>query len=225
MASKIIVVCNQKGGSGKTTLSMQLAGALARAGGRVLVADADPQGTATRWAASADDATPFPAAVTGFSAVGGKIHREIQKFVPNYDWIIVDCPPAVDSPVPQAALLVADLALVPVIPSPLDLWAAVGIKSVIANAMVINEALAARLVLNQCQATKTLAKEALEVLPQFGIAPCETFLGAREVYRQSPVYGQTVYDFGNRAAAATAEIESLAEEVRRIVVGAETARR
>ena len=58
MPAKILAVVNQKGGSGKTTLSMQLAGALARRHHKVLVVDADPQGTATRWAASAEDETP-----------------------------------------------------------------------------------------------------------------------------------------------------------------------
>ncbi|MEH2402833.1 ParA family protein [Nostoc sp.] len=51
----------------------------------------------------------------------------------DYDYIIIDCPPAADSPVPQSALLIADLALVPIMPSPLDMWAAVGIRQVIQN--------------------------------------------------------------------------------------------
>ena len=133
MAAKIIAVVNQKGGSGKTTLSMQMAGALARRGKKVLVVDADPQGTATRWAASAEDDNPFPAAVVGLSAASEKVHREVRKFVDNYDFILIDCPPAADSPVPQSALLVADLALVPIIPSPLDMWAAMD-KSLTLNA-------------------------------------------------------------------------------------------
>src|SRR2546423_12417101 len=97
MAAKIIAVVNQKGGSGKTTLSMQLAGSLARRGSKVLVVDADPQGTATRWAASADDEKPFPASVVGLSAASTKVHREVRKFVPDYQYIIIDCPPAADS--------------------------------------------------------------------------------------------------------------------------------
>src|ERR1051326_241416 len=133
MTARIIAVTNQKGGSGKTTLSMQLAGTLARRGRKVMVVDADPQGTATRWAASAEDDKPFPASVVGLSAASAKVHREVKKFVDDYRYIIIDCPPAADSPVPQSALLVADLALVPVIPSPLDMWAAVGIREVISN--------------------------------------------------------------------------------------------
>ena len=83
-----------------------------------MVVDADPQGTATRWAASADDEAPFPASIVGLSAASSKVHREVKKFVNDYDMIVIDCPPAADSPVPQSALLVSDLALVPLIPSP-----------------------------------------------------------------------------------------------------------
>lgn len=213
MTAKIIAVVNQKGGSGKTTLSMQLAGALARRGNKVLVVDADPQGTATRWAASADDEKPFPASVVGLSAASTKVHREVKKFVDDYRYVIIDCPPAADSPVPQSALLIADLALVPVIPSPLDMWAAVGIREVIGNVGDINEDLRARLVINQLQPNTTLAKEALEVLPEFGIDLCKTYMHQRQVYRQSAVFGQTVHDFGSKAATAVEEIEALADEL------------
>jgi chromosome partitioning protein len=65
----------------KTTLSMQLSGSLARRGHDVLVVDADPQGTATRWAASAEDDKPFPATVAGLAAAGGKVNREVKKYV------------------------------------------------------------------------------------------------------------------------------------------------
>lgn len=213
MTAKIIAVCNQKGGSGKTTVSMQLAGTLARRKNKVLVVDADPQGTATRWAASADDEHPFPASVISLSAASEKVHREVKKFVGDYDFIIIDCPPAADSPVPQSALLIADLALVPIIPSPLDLWASVGIRKVIENVGDINETMKSRLVVNQCQPKTNLAKETLEILPEFGIKVCKNYLRQRTAYRQSAVFGQTVQDFGWKATDAIAEIEALTEEI------------
>jgi len=213
MPAKIIAVANQKGGSGKTTVSMQLAGTIARRGNKVLVVDADPQGTATRWAASAEDERPFPASVVGLSAASAKVHREVKKFIDDYDYIIIDCPPAADSPVPQSALLIADLVLVPLIPSPLDMWAAVGIRQVIANVSDLNEGLKSRLVLNQCQPNTTLTQETLEVLPEFGIELARAQLRQRQVYRQSAVFGQTVHDFGGKASAAIEEIENLTNEV------------
>ena len=213
MSAKIVAVANQKGGSGKTTVSMQLAGAIARRGNKVLVVDADPQGTATRWAASAEDEHPFPASVVGLSAASAKVHREVKKFIDDYNYIIIDCPPAADSPVPQSALLIADLVLVPLIPSPLDMWAAVGIRQVIANVSDLNEGLKSRLVLNQCQPNTTLTQETLEVLPEFGIELANAQLRHRQVYRQSAVFGQTVHDFGGKASAAIEEMENLTNEV------------
>ena len=217
MAAKIIAVVNQKGGSGKTTVSMQLAGALARRSFKVLVVDADPQGTATRWAASALDETPFPASVVGLSAASAKVHREVKKFIEDYNYIIIDCPPAADSPVPQSALLIADLAVVPIIPSPLDMWAAVGIRQIIQNVGDFNDALQSRLVLNQCQPKTTLAQESLQILPEFGIPLARTQIQHRQVYRQSAVFGQSVHNFGNKAQAAIAEIEGLTAEVLEIL--------
>lgn len=213
MVAKIVAIANQKGGSGKTTVAMQLAGTLGYRQNRVLVVDADPQGTATRWAASADDDNPFPAAVVGLSAASTKVHREVKKFVNDYDYIIIDCPPAADSPIPQSALLIADLALVPIIPSPLDMWAAVGIRQTIENMSAINEMLKARLIINQCQPRTTLAKETLEILPEFGIERLKTIVRQRQVYRQSAVFGQTVHDLGSKAKEAIREINGLTDEV------------
>jgi chromosome partitioning protein len=209
----ILATVNQKGGSGKTTVSMQLAGALSRRGRRVLVIDADPQATATRWAASADDDAPFPAAVVGLSAANEKVHREVKKFVSDYQFILIDCPPAADSPVPKSALLVADFALVPIIPSPLDLWAAVGIREVIENVSAINETLTARLIINQCQPQTTLARDIMGILDEYRIPPCKTRIHQRTAYRQSATFGQTVHDFGSKAAQAIDEVERLTDEI------------
>ncbi len=219
MRAKIISLVNQKGGCGKTTVSMHLAGALAgrRGGKKVLVVDADPQGTATRWAASASDEDPFPASVVGLAAANAKVHREVQKFVEDYDFIIIDCPPAADSPVPQSALLITDVALVPVIPSPPDLWAALGIGKTIEGARTVNEELQVRLVLNQLQINTTLAREASEILPQFGIPVAESSLAFRQMYRQCAAFGQTVHSFGSKAKDAVEEIEALTDEILQLV--------
>ena len=212
MTAKVITICNQKGGPGKTTLTIQLAGAMARRGLKTLIVDADPQGSATRWVASAEE-EPFPAPVVGLSVANTKVHREVQKLIGDYEVILIDCPPAVDSPIPQSALLISDLALTPIVPSPLDMWASVGIRQVIENAQHVNEGLQARLVLNQYQPNTTLAKEALQVLPDFGIALCKNSLGDRQSYRHSAVFGSTVHHFGNAAKDAIDELEALTTEI------------
>ena len=215
MQAQVISLVNQKGGCGKTTISMHLAGALAlRNGGmKVLVVDADPQGTAIRWAASASDEQPFPASVIGLAAANTKVHREVQKFANDYNFIIIDCPPSADSQVAQSALLITDVALVPVIPSPPDLWAAIGIGKTIEGARTVNEQLKARLVLNQLQTNTTLGREALAILPEFGIDLAKKSLSFRQMYRQCAAFGQTVHNFGSKAKEAIEEIEALTDEV------------
>ena len=214
MAAKIISVANQKGGTGKTTVAMALAGTLGRRGHRVLVVDADPQGSATRWASSAPDGQPFPATLSGLSAAGSKVHREVKKYVDDYDYIVVDCPPSVDSPVPMSALMISDLVLIPVIPSPPDLWAAVGIRQIIANVKEsVNEGLVARLIPNMCQPNTEVARESLDVIRDFGLPVTEAKLHHRTAYRQAAAYGATVHAFGARAAAAIVEVEGLVDEI------------
>ena len=61
--AKVVTVLSQKGGAGKSTLTMQLAGGLVRKGLRVVVIDLDPQETALRWSHAAPEGTPFPATV------------------------------------------------------------------------------------------------------------------------------------------------------------------
>ncbi|MCP5114431.1 MAG: AAA family ATPase [bacterium] len=215
--AQIIAAVNQKGGPGKTTIAMHLAGTLARRGSKVLVVDADPQGTATRWAASASDEAPFPASIAGLADADEKLHREVKKFVFDYDFIVIDCPPSADSPVSQSALLIADLGLVPVIPSPPDLWAGVAIRKVIEAASGVNDQLQARLLINQRKPNTRLAAKTLELLPQYRIPLCRTQIGDREAYRHAAAYGQTVHHLGSEAAPAIREIEELVDEVLSVI--------
>ena len=211
--SKIIALVNQKGGPGKTTITMHLAGTLARRGFKVLVVDADPQGTATRWAASAPDEAAFPTNIAGLAGADVKLHREVKKFFTDYDFIVIDCPPSADSLVSQSALLIADLGLVPVIPSPPDLWAGVAIRKVIEAASGVNEHLQARLLINQRKPNTRLAAKTLELLPEYRIPLCRTQIGDREAYRHAAAYGQTVHDLGSKAAPAVREVEALTSEI------------
>ncbi|MBP9597633.1 MAG: ParA family protein [Desulfobacter sp.] len=212
MNAKTIVVCNQKGGPGKTTVSMQLAGTLGLKN-KVLVIDADPQGTSLRWFSMADEELPFPATVVSLSEAGDKVHQGIKRFISDYEYIIVDCPPADNSPIPRSALLVADLAVIPVRPSPLDLWATLGIKKTIEDVSVINETLKSRLLLNQCQPNLTLTKDILEVLPQIKMERLNSILHLRTAYSKSASEGTTVHHVSGSSEKAIEEINNVAREI------------
>lgn len=210
MSAKIIAVVNQKGGTGKSTLSMLLAGALAEAGHKVMVADADPQNTALRWALAGEG---FPVDVEDVSGDEGKLHKHLKKRRDDYDFIIIDSPPTATAPVTLSALKIANLALVPVIPSPPDLWASLHIRDAIYAATEKNVFLEARLVVNQAQPNTVLAREVLSMLPEFGIPLLAAQLRQRTAYRQCAALGTTVAALGSRAALAGQEIDALRREV------------
>lgn len=213
MDTKIITVINQKGGAGKTTTSMQLAGSLSRRGFDVLVVDADKQNTSVRWSSSADEENPFPATVISLAEAGKNIHREIHKQIGKYEIIIIDCPPSVDSPIGGSALVLADLAIVPVVPSPPDLWASINISQLIEQAALMNTDLKSYLLVNRMQPNTSLSKDVMEVLPEFNMPIFETKFHQRTVFAESGMYGATVHDFGKKQKKAIEEVEALANEV------------
>ncbi len=214
MAAKVVILTNQKGGCGKTTLAMNLAGVIGN-DAKVLLIDGDPQGSAIRWASSSPDDKPFPAAVMSLANVAEKVNREIKKYLADYDYIVIDCPPAVDSSFTASALLVADLALIPVVPSPTDLWAAVAIQKLITNVSDINEKLQARLVANMCQSNASISKEALSLIEEFEFSKMTTDIYQRTAYRQAAAFGGTVLDMDNPKAKQ--EIKNLVAEIHELL--------
>ena len=124
-----------------------------------------------------------------------------------------------ESPLLHTALLLSDLALVPVIPSPPDLWAGVAIRQLLDHAMSINRGLVARLVVNQLKPHTLLGARTLALLPRYGIPALDTRIGDREAYRHAAASGVTVADLP-RARQAAAEIAAFTDEVVAIVDGA-----
>jgi chromosome partitioning protein len=208
--AKVIILTNQKGGCGKTTLAMNIAGTLGL-NAKVLLIDGDIQGSASRWASSSSDDKPFVASVMSLANIENKVNREINKYKLDYDYIVVDCPPAMNGGFTSSALLSADLVLVPIIPSPTDLWAAVGIQKLISDVSDINEKIEARLIANMCQSNSTISKEAIDLINEFEFPKLNTDIYQRTAYRQSAVFGGTVNDLDN--AKAKSEIKSLVEEI------------
>jgi chromosome partitioning protein len=140
----ILSLLNQKGGVGKTTLAIHLATALSRNGRRVLLVDADQQGSALDWSASRDGQAKF-------SVIGMPkpiLHKELPKLVTNYDDVVIDGPPRVYD-VARSALLASDLVLIPVQPSPYDVWAAKEIVDMIAEVKVFKESLKSAFIINR----------------------------------------------------------------------------
>lgn len=218
MTAKILVVQNQKGGSSKTTSVMETGGELANRGARVLVVDADEQETAVAWARSALDHRPFPATVVGMASYASKMHREIQRHLDNYDYIIIDCPPSVDAITSQSALLIADLVIVPVPPSPADVWSCRATLALVERIQVINPGLKAVLLATKIQRT-SLSRAVLDELATFEVPLMRSRMAHRTAYQEAILAGTTVSALGRDARAAAIEVSVLVDEVLEILGG------
>ena len=125
MAGKIISVAQQKGGAGKTTIAANLAVALSRAGYSVALLDTDPQGSLGRWFMTRMESRGEAGLEFSTSSAWG-VTYECDKLKKLHDFVIIDTPPKVDSDL-RPALREADVILVPVSASHVDLWATEGV--------------------------------------------------------------------------------------------------
>lgn len=203
----VIAVVGNKGGAGKTTLCVNLAAGLSQQG-RVAIIDADPQGSSLQW----HDVAEMSDSVSVFASTAA-LPGLVRELAGSFGYLIVDCPPSVQAPQTTDVLKAADLALIPVQPSPVDLWATVHIENAIGNARVVNPELKSMLVINQLEARTTLSRVVREALTEISLPVAKTALRRRAVYRNSALEGKTVFQMGARGAAAAEELEQLIQEV------------
>jgi chromosome partitioning protein len=203
----IIAVVGNKGGAGKTTLSVNLAAGIARSGSIAMI-DADPQGSSLQWRAIAGDNVNFPVYAPTFS-----LREQVKNYSSNTQHVLIDCPPSVHAPQTVSVLEFAEIALIPVQPSPVDLWATVHIEKAINEAREVNPSLKALLVINQLEARTTLSKLVREVLTEIALPVADTAVRRRAIYRNSALEGKSVFNMGKRGADAAEELESLTKEI------------
>jgi chromosome partitioning protein len=206
----IVAVVNQKGGVGKTTLALNLAGAFAREkGANALVVDADPQESALRWA----DEREAPRIFDVIRISTKTLHRDLREIVrkSGYTHVFIDAPPRVDE-ISRSALVAADLVLIPIQPSPQDIWAAEHVVGLYNEVLGIKEDLRCAFVLNRVKARTAIARGAAEALGSFEIPILKTRIADRVVFAESMARGLTVLEAEPSGAAARETIE-LAQEV------------
>jgi chromosome partitioning protein len=207
MVPMITAFLNQKGGVGKTTLSYSFATALAQAGHKVLLVDADPQHGAITWQ-SHRAATPlFP--IVGLPT--DKLHREMPAHLVNYEHIVIDPPPQV-SGIARSTILAADLILIPVQPSPHDIWSAADIVQLIEEAAAFKEKQKAAFVVNRKIANTALGRDVFTALQTYPFPVLPTAVSQRVAFAESAALGASVLETEPTGAAAQ-EILSLTREV------------
>jgi chromosome partitioning protein len=208
MTNRIIAVINQKGGTGKTTLALNLAAGLSRRGA-VHVVDADPQRSVTQWVGMGGGNSGLP----GVAQLVGNPTAVLEKLMRNHRYVVVDCPPMVQGETVATIMHMAHQVLIPALPSPIDLWASVDMAVAVNEAKKHNPRLGAYLVLNQLEIRNALSRDMREAVAGFDVPVLTASMQRRAAYRTAAIEGQSVYGLGKRGMQAVGDIEAIIEEI------------
>ena len=203
----IISVLNQKGGVGKTTLAVHVATALAQRGMKVLLVDADPQSSSLDWSASREGEPLFP--VIGLPK--NTLHRDMPTIAVDYQAVIIDGPPRVNE-LARSAILASDIVLVPVQPSPYDVWAAEEIVTLLREASVFKEKLKSAFVINRKIVNTAIGRDVTEALSEYPLPVLKSQVCQRVGFAESAASGQTVLEMEPQGTASK-EILALVNEI------------
>ena len=200
----VVAVLNQKGGSGKTTIATNLARAFQEMGMHVAIVDADPQGTASEWAARQDD-TPAV-----FGAKEPTVHKNVPALEGSFDVVVIDGAPRLE-PMATSAIKAADLVLIPVQPSATDIWAAEDIIDLVRAPQSITDGRPrAAFVVSRQVVGSNLAGTVQAALEAFDVPVMVARTSQRVAYAEALGAGLSVLDVD--AGKAAAEIRQLAQE-------------
>ena len=206
----VIAVLNQKGGAGKTTIATHLARALQASGAEVMLIDSDPQGSARDWAAVREEQ---PLSVVGIDRP--TIERDL-KNIARKDFVVIDgAPQAADLAV--SAIKAASFILIPVQPSPYDIWATADLVDLVKQRIeVMDGKLRAAFVVSRAIKGTKIGSEITEALNGYGLPVLASRITQRVAYPGSAAVGSTVLDLEPDGEAAR-EILALASEIKQIL--------
>ena len=202
----VVAVLNQKGGSGKTTIATHLARAWQLSGKDVLLIDSDPQGSARDWASVRED---HPLPVVGIDRP--TIDRDLKSVV-RKDVVVIDgAPQAADLAI--SAIKAASFILIPVQPSPYDIWATSDLVDLVKQRMeLVDGKLKAAFVVSRAIKGTKISGEISEALKGYQLPILNTVITQRVIYPSSAASGTTVLDVDINSEAAK-EINCLMEEI------------
>lgn len=204
----IIGILNQKGGVGKTTLSLSVAHQLNRRdNAKVLVVDSDPQQSALGWSEVREKNPPFD--VIGFSKKS--LHRDLPSISINYDHVIIDGPPRVTE-VARSCIMASDIIVVPCTPSPYDIWASSETLSLITESKIYKEKLKYVFAINRKIINTAIGRDVTGALQELDAPVLESHICQRVIYAETAASGLTVFDLEPEGKAAQ-EVISLVNEI------------
>lgn len=207
----IISFLNQKGGVGKTTLSINVATCLALKKLKILLIDADPQNSSLDWASIRKKESLF----TVVSITKPIIHKETNKLIKNYDHIIIDGPPRIYD-VAKSAIVTSDVVIMPVQPSPYDVWAANEVVSLIkevADPLEGIKNINSAFLINRKIVNTAIGRDVERALEHYNVDILQTHICQRISYAETAAIGSSVIEEKNKDTLAFQEITNLTEEI------------
>lgn len=193
----IISVSSLKGGVGKSTIAQNLAVCFAHNGYKVCIADADTNQSSLRWSSLRSEELPT---VPAFGTPEKTLSANIKQLATDYEVVIIDGTPSLDK-ITSKIILLADILIVPILPSGLDIWATEQFLERYEDAKIEKEKeIPAFMILNQYQANITFNKEVKEALGETSIQLLTNSIRPRTAYREVVIQGKGVIEYKDEKA-------------------------
>lgn len=202
----IISFLNQKGGTGKTTLSVNVAAALTRRDHKVLLIDADKQGSASTWASLREEP-----AFQVVSMARENMAKEALRLAEDFTATIIDGPPHAEH-IARSCIIASDFVVLPIEPSGLSTWASDLTVRQLQEAQAYKGNLECGFVVSRKIGKTVIGRDIRTMAAEAGIRILESEIEQRVALAESMTMGKTIFEWGPTSTAAR-EIESLTNEV------------
>jgi chromosome partitioning protein len=202
----IIALLGNKGGSGKTTLSINMACYLAQNYSTVLL-DADRQQSSSQWHGIAEQITSL-----SVQNAAKNLLNHVEQAQAQHEFVVIDCPPSIEDKNSRIALQQSDWVFIPVLPSPIDIWANIKVEEAVLKEQNNNRKLQAMFIINQLESRTNLSKAIRVAMSELAIPVAKTAIKRRMAYPSSILEGKSVFHFGARGVEGSQEIQAILNE-------------